>query len=83
MSITTYPSCRGQTAIVTGATGGLGLATATGLARCGAEVIVTGRNAEKGREALMAIEEAVPGAKLRFEGSISPLLPLSYALLSV
>jgi len=68
MNMTTYPSCRGQIAIVTGATGGLGLATATGLARCGAEVIVTGRNAEKGREALMAIEEAVPGAKLRFEG---------------
>ncbi|GAB6855635.1 SDR family oxidoreductase [Asaia astilbis] len=68
MRETLYRSCAGQTAIVTGATGGLGLATAIGLARKGAEVIVTGRNAEKGREALIAIEQAVPGATLRFEG---------------
>ncbi|WP_122038346.1 SDR family oxidoreductase [Asaia bogorensis] len=63
-----YPSCRGKTAIVTGATGGLGLATALGLARAGAEVIVTGRNAEKGRAALATIQAALPDAILRFEG---------------
>ncbi|NVN03591.1 MULTISPECIES: SDR family oxidoreductase [Asaia] len=68
MSETVYPSSQGQTAIVTGATGGLGLATSIGLARNGADVIVTGRNAEKGREALATIASAVPGAKLRFEG---------------
>lgn len=37
----------GKTAIVTGATGGIGLAIAAGLAQAGAQVVVTGR--EKGR----------------------------------
>lgn len=65
---TSLSSCAGRTAIVTGATGGLGLATAQGLARMGADVIVTGRNAEKGRAALLAIRSEVPGARIRFEG---------------
>jgi len=68
MSETAYPSSKGQTALVTGATGGLGLATAIGLARNGADVIVTGRSAEKGREALAIIEKTVPRANVRFEG---------------
>ncbi|GBQ12177.1 SDR family oxidoreductase [Swaminathania salitolerans] len=58
----------GQTAIVTGATGGLGLETALGLTRQGAHVIVAGRNAEKGRLALEHIRAILPEARLRFEG---------------
>ena len=42
-------------AVVTGATGGLGLETALGLARAGHEVLVTGRNAERGALALAQV----------------------------
>ena len=38
---------RGRTALVTGATGGLGLETARALATHGAEVILAGRDATK------------------------------------
>jgi NAD(P)-dependent dehydrogenase (short-subunit alcohol dehydrogenase family) len=39
----------GRTALVTGSTGGLGAAFATALAEQGAFVIVTGRDAARGR----------------------------------
>lgn len=55
-----------KTAIVTGATGGLGYATAEGLARAGCRVALTGRNAEKGRIALDRLRRAVPGAEAEF-----------------
>jgi NAD(P)-dependent dehydrogenase (short-subunit alcohol dehydrogenase family) len=38
----------GRRALVTGATSGIGRETAVQLARAGAEVIVAGRNAERG-----------------------------------
>ena len=53
-------------AIVTGATGGLGLQASIGLARAGHEVVLTGRNAEKGASAIMRVLAAVPGATVRF-----------------
>ena len=53
-------------AIVTGATGGLGLEASIGLARAGMEVVLTGRSAERGRAALTRVREAVPGAQVRF-----------------
>jgi NAD(P)-dependent dehydrogenase (short-subunit alcohol dehydrogenase family) len=45
------PSQEGRTAIVTGASGGIGLWTAAGLARAGAHVILICRNAERGAAA--------------------------------
>src|ERR1700691_4328740 len=65
-SIADIPSQNGKLAVVTGATGGLGYETAIALARAGAEVLVTGRNAEKGRVAIERIKRAVPSAKVRF-----------------
>ncbi len=57
-------SLSGRTAVVTGASGGLGLATATGLARLGARVRLVGRNAERLESARDAILREVPGAVL-------------------
>src|SRR5215469_10718203 len=56
---------KGKLAIVTGATGGIGFECALALALAGAEVVVLGRNPEKGTAALSKINEA--GAEARFE----------------
>ncbi len=65
-SIQDIPPQQGRLAVVTGATGGLGFETALGLATAGAEVILAGRNAEKGRAALDRIRRVVPKANIRF-----------------
>jgi NAD(P)-dependent dehydrogenase (short-subunit alcohol dehydrogenase family) len=54
----------GSTALVTGATAGIGYAIAVELARHGAEVIVHGRNAERGAKAVQDIENL--GGRARF-----------------
>jgi NAD(P)-dependent dehydrogenase (short-subunit alcohol dehydrogenase family) len=66
-SVADIPSQRGKLAVITGATGGLGYETAFALASAGAEVLVTGRNTEKGRVAIERIKRAVPSANVRFE----------------
>ncbi len=60
------PSLTGTRAIVTGATGGLGLETASVLAAKGAEVIVAGRSVSKGEAALRRIVSETPEAAVRF-----------------
>jgi len=45
----------GRVAIVTGGNGGIGLGMARGMARCGASVVLSGRNAGKAKEALAAL----------------------------
>lgn len=60
------PPQQGRTAVVTGV-GGLGFETGLALARAGGEVVLAGRNPDKGRNAVEQIRQAVPGAKLRFE----------------
>jgi NAD(P)-dependent dehydrogenase (short-subunit alcohol dehydrogenase family) len=55
----------GKTAIVTGSTGGIGLAIARSLADCGATVIINGREQTAVDRAMAAVREAVPKAELR------------------
>ena len=48
----------GKTALVTGSTRGIGLATAIGLAQMGAEVIVNGREQAAVTEAVVKVQQA-------------------------
>ena len=61
------PTRAGKRAVITGATGGLGFETALALAGAGAEVILSGRNPDKGQEALRRIRAIDPRAAVRFE----------------
>jgi NAD(P)-dependent dehydrogenase (short-subunit alcohol dehydrogenase family) len=61
------PDLSGRRALVTGATDGLGLETALALAGRGAQVVLTGRNPEKGERALARIRAAHPDAAIVFE----------------
>lgn len=56
----------GQSAVVTGGTGGIGLHTATGLAALGARVIVTGRDPNRGRSAIEEIQARVDHSRVEF-----------------
>jgi NAD(P)-dependent dehydrogenase (short-subunit alcohol dehydrogenase family) len=53
---------KGKRALVTGSTAGIGLATAKGLAREGARVVVNGRTAERVVRAVEEVRAAAPGA---------------------
>jgi NAD(P)-dependent dehydrogenase (short-subunit alcohol dehydrogenase family) len=61
------PSQVGRTAVVTGATGGLGYEAALALAKAGAEVILTGRDAGKGQAAIEKIGRDAIGANVSYE----------------
>jgi NAD(P)-dependent dehydrogenase (short-subunit alcohol dehydrogenase family) len=71
-------SLRGQTAIVTGATSGLGLATAAQLAAAGARVILAVRNPDKARRVESGIRRAAgdAGVELVLPGAEVPALDL-------
>ena len=61
------PSQADRSAIVTGATGGLGYETALALAKAGAEVILTGRDDRKARSAVDRINSEVTTARVSYE----------------
>src|SRR6266404_4939122 len=61
------PSQFGRTAVVTGATGGLGYETTLALAKAGSEVILTGRDDRKGQSAIEKICREVTGARVSYE----------------
>jgi NAD(P)-dependent dehydrogenase (short-subunit alcohol dehydrogenase family) len=55
----------GKTAAVTGSTGGIGFAIATGLAECGAVVVLNGRTQDAVDAAMAEAKAALPQAALR------------------
>jgi 3-oxoacyl-[acyl-carrier protein] reductase len=62
----------GKTALVTGASRGIGRAVAIGLAQAGADVALVGRDREALRETVAAIEAARPGTRtLVFEADVT------------
>ncbi|GIH25881.1 3-oxoacyl-ACP reductase [Acrocarpospora phusangensis] len=54
-----------QVALVTGGTAGIGLETARGLAAAGAEVVITGRDVERGKQAVDTID-TIGSGRVRF-----------------
>jgi NAD(P)-dependent dehydrogenase (short-subunit alcohol dehydrogenase family) len=54
----------GKTALVTGSTRGIGLASAIGLAQMGAEVIINGRDNAAVTEAMAKVRQSSPSARL-------------------
>lgn len=65
-SASDMPSLKGRSAVVTG-TGGLGYETALALARAGGEVIVAGRDPQKGADAVARIRREEPFADVTFK----------------
>ena len=57
---------RGRICLVTGATSGIGLATARGLAHQGATVVVVGRSAEKGAATVHQLQQETGNASIEF-----------------
>src|SRR5882757_2866951 len=64
---TKISSQSGRTAVVTGATGGLGYETALALAKAGAEVVLTGRDDRKGASAIEKIGREAAAAKVSYQ----------------
>jgi NAD(P)-dependent dehydrogenase (short-subunit alcohol dehydrogenase family) len=67
---TDIPSQRGKNFVVTG-TGGLGYAIARALAQAGGDVMIAGRNPERGAQAILRIKASYSGAKIKFEKRIA------------
>ena len=55
------PDMQGKTVVVTGGNSGIGFETAAALASMGAHVLVTARNADKGRAAVAAMSQRLTG----------------------
>jgi NAD(P)-dependent dehydrogenase (short-subunit alcohol dehydrogenase family) len=63
---TSPPRMDGKRVLVTGATSGLGLASASCLARLGAEVVLTARGHDRAERAVAAVREAANGATVSY-----------------
>ena len=63
-TLSTMPSQEGRTWVVTGANSGIGLETVRELARRGATVVMTSRDAAKGQAAATLVRDDVPHADL-------------------
>lgn len=55
----------GKTAVITGDTSGIGLATAEAFLKKGAKVVIAGRNAQRGADAEARLKRVAPGIVFR------------------
>jgi NAD(P)-dependent dehydrogenase (short-subunit alcohol dehydrogenase family) len=80
------PDQSGRVAVVTGANSGLGLATAKGLARAGAKVVMACRDPARGIEALEEVRSTAPDAELELApldlASLESIAELAEALVA-
>lgn len=65
-TVTDIPPQHGRSVVITG-TGGLGFEDALALARAGGEIILAGRDPQKGVQAVARIRHEVPKANITFE----------------
>jgi NAD(P)-dependent dehydrogenase (short-subunit alcohol dehydrogenase family) len=77
----TAPTLTGRRALVTGATDGIGLHTATALARLGADVTLVARDPARGHSAAQAIAGQTGSRAVRFLPRICRPRPTSAAWL--
>ncbi|TDW29838.1 SDR family oxidoreductase [Cryobacterium psychrophilum] len=82
---------QGKTALVAASTGGLGLAVATALAEEGANVVITGRRADRAREVADALPSAIgiaadlntdEGIDLAVDGAVAAFGPIDILVLN-
>ncbi|GAA5202356.1 SDR family oxidoreductase [Microbacterium jejuense] len=82
----TLPDLRGRTAVVTGASDGVGVEIARGLAGAGADVVLPVRNPAKGERAASRIRQTHPDARLTLRdldlAHLDSVAALAVALLS-
>lgn len=69
----------GSIAVVTGATSGLGAASAIALAKAGAKVVVSGRDQKRGEETVAEIADAGGGAELELADVSDPSAVVEFA----
>jgi NAD(P)-dependent dehydrogenase (short-subunit alcohol dehydrogenase family) len=62
--LTPSPDLRGKTCLITGATSGIGLATARGLARLGADLVLVGRDPSRSSRAAAEVRDVARAAGL-------------------
>ncbi len=63
-ALPTNTTMQGKTCVITGATSGIGLAAAEALAQMGAELVLVGRNREKGEATLKHLREIAPDTEV-------------------
>jgi NAD(P)-dependent dehydrogenase (short-subunit alcohol dehydrogenase family) len=74
--VQTRPDLRGKTCLITGATSGIGLATAHGLVKLGANLVLVGRDPSRCARAVASLREAAGGPEPEIDSLMADLSSL-------